>query len=161
MMLIEYDKRGKDYAIPLIYSRNGDDTFYIPENLFLIGTMNTADRSIVIVDYALRRRFLFVSLKPEFGKKFRKHLISQGVDGKIVNQIINKMDELNKNICSDGKNLGEGFEIGHSFFCPTEDFKDSEEWYNRVINMEIRPLLHEYWFDNIDKADGQVKSLLF
>src|SRR6185437_14748417 len=76
MMLIEPDKRGKEHAIPLAYCQDGEDKFYIPENMYLIGMMNTADRSLAMVDYALRRRFRFVSLRPEFSSKtFREFLI--------------------------------------------------------------------------------------
>ena len=159
LMLIECDKRGQEFCIPLTYSGNLDHTFCVPENVYLIGTMNTADRSITIVDYALRRRFLFCGLKPEFNEKFITYLVEKNVDRSITNQIISKITELNKVITSDSKNLGPGFEIGHSYFCPLEDVADSKEWYNRIINLEIKPLLTEYWFDNPDKAEAQIQEL--
>lgn len=159
MMLIESDKRGKDFAIPLAYAENTDDKFYIPENLYLIGTMNTADRSITIVDYALRRRFLFFSLKPEFGTKFSNHISSLGVDQKVINEIVNRISKLNKEIAEDDKNLGPGFEIGHSYFCPLKQVQNSKEWYNMVIDLEIKPLLKEYWFDDLEKAEDQASIL--
>ena len=59
MMQIEADKRKKQYAIKLTYSNEDDERFFVPENVYLIGCMNTADRSLAIVDYALRRRFRF------------------------------------------------------------------------------------------------------
>jgi 5-methylcytosine-specific restriction protein B len=160
MMLIEADKRGETFAIPLIYSENAAERFYIPENVYLIGTMNTADRSITIVDYALRRRFLFFALKPEFGDKFRLHLKSLNFESSAIEDIIVRISKLNEVISKDDKNLGPGFEIGHSFFCPLEAPKDPIEWYNRVIDLEIRPLLNEYWFDDPEKAQTQA-NLLF
>ena len=81
MMLMEGDKRGSDYALQLAYSESPDDTFFIPENLHIIGTMNTADRSLALVDYALRRRFAFITLKPEFSSsKFTKLLLDKGAN---------------------------------------------------------------------------------
>ncbi len=159
LMLIECDKRGKEFSIPLTYSGDSDHAFCVPDNVYLIGTMNTADRSITIVDYALRRRFLFCSLRPEFNKKFIDYLVGKNVDKSIASQIISKIMELNKVIASDSKNLGPGFEIGHSYFCPLEDVVDTKEWYNRIIDLEIEPLLAEYWFDNPDKAEAQIEEL--
>lgn len=159
LMLIECDKRGEEFSIPLTYSGDSDHDFCVPDNVYLIGTMNTADRSITIVDYALRRRFLFYSLMPEFNEKFVEYLAGKNVDPSMTNQIISKITELNKVIASDSKNLGPGFEIGHSYFCPVEDVVDSKEWYNRVIDLEINPLLEEYWFDNPDKAESQIQEL--
>ena len=92
MMLIEPDKRGKEHAIPLAYSQDSDDTFYIPENLYLIGTMNTADRSLAMVDYALRRRFRFVTLAPEFTETaFKNHLSSMNVAPDLMKRIVDRM----------------------------------------------------------------------
>lgn len=159
MMLIEYDKRGLDFALPLTYNGHVDDKFYIPKNLYLIGTMNTADRSITIVDYALRRRFLFITLSPQFGAKFAAELKEKGIDSTIIDEICLRIAELNEIIAKDDKNLGPGFQIGHSYFCPTEKIADAQTWYNRVIKLEIEPLLAEYWFDNLEKATEHVKNL--
>jgi len=159
MMLIEADKRGEEFAIPLTYSKDGTERFFIPENLHLIGTMNTADRSITIVDYALRRRFAFLSLKPEFGEKFMAHLGDLGVDEDVLEQLISRVKVLNDFIAADKKNLGPGFEIGHSFFCPLETVEDSRKWYNRIISLEIKPQLLEYWFDDPEKAEERVDLL--
>jgi 5-methylcytosine-specific restriction protein B len=158
-MLIEFDKRGKEFAIPLAYAEYTDDKFFIPENLHLIGTMNTADRSITIVDYALRRRFFFFSLKPEFGSKFINHINNLGVDQEVIDEIVNRISKLNKEISEDDKNLGPGFEIGHSYFCPLKQVQNSKEWYNRVIELEIKPLLKEYWFDDLEKAEDLASML--
>lgn len=158
MMLIECDKRGKEFALKLTYSKDGDK-FYVPENLYLIGTMNTADRSITIVDYALRRRFLFFSLKTELGEKFRRYLQNMNVDQDVIDTIIDRISKLNTIIAEDTKQLGPGFEIGHSYFCPSENVTDSKAWYNRVIDLEIRPLLVEYWFDDRERAEEMAAGL--
>jgi hypothetical protein len=159
MLLLESDKRGSDFAIPLTYAQQKDEKFFIPENLYLIGTMNTADRSITIVDYALRRRFTFFALKPEFGEKFKTHLSKFGVSPDVIKHIRDKIGELNHYIAADKKNLGPGFEIGHSFFCPMNSVKDPRAWYNRIIALEIKPQLLEYWFDDPEKADEMAGKL--
>src|SRR5665647_3000743 len=149
MMLIETDKRGK-YKVHLTYSEKDDAPFFVPENLYLIGTMNTADRSLSIVDYALRRRFRFITLEPKFNQRFVDLLNSQGFSPKSIDDIISKITKLNKIIKSD-KNLGEGFQIGHSFFCYPKNNKSEEEWFKDIVIYEIKPLLEEYWFDDKDK----------
>lgn len=161
-MLIEADKRGPDYAIPLTYSNGVDDTFFIPENIYLIGTMNTADRSLAMVDYALRRRFGFFKLEPAFFKeKFRTYLIRQGVQQTVVDKVIERMGQLNKQISEDHRNLGCGYCVGHSYFCPSGDPKVYDnDWYENVIHTEIEPLLTEYWFDDPDMVIKRIERLL-
>ncbi len=158
MMLIETDKRGKS-KVHLTYSEKDDAPFSVPENLYIIGTMNTADRSLAIVDYALRRRFRFISLKPKFNYKFVDLLSSQGFSNYFLHNIIAKIDSLNQKIQSD-KNLGEGFQIGHSFFCTNKMNKPENEWFKDIIKYEIAPLLEEYWFDDIEKSQDEIKLLL-
>ncbi|MFC2131329.1 AAA family ATPase [Bacteroidota bacterium] len=161
MMLIEKDKRGKEFAIPLTYSKNEDERFYLPENLYFIGTMNTADRSLAMVDYALRRRFGFITLEPAFSKpKFKKHLSECKVPNELITMIIDRMNALNENISKDNKNLGEGYRIGHSYFCPEKGITPDRKWYEGVIFSEIEPLLREYWFDNKEKVKDEIKKLL-
>ena len=159
MMLIEAEKRGKDWAMPLTYSK--DEDFYIPKNLYIIGTMNTADRSLAMVDYALRRRFAFINLKPHFGDRFTTHLLNQGISSELSNSISKKLINLNEKIEQDN-NLGKGFLIGHSYFCLSEkvekDFLE-KDWFQSIINLEIQPLLEEYWFDKEDKAKKEAKKL--
>ena len=161
MMLIEADKRTPEYAVPLTYSPDGE-AFHVPENLFLIGMMNTADRSLAMVDYALRRRFAFVRLTPAFGTdQFSDFLLKAGVEEDLVNRIVNRLSELNGKIREDRKNLGPGFEIGHSFFCPGDkDGQLDESWYRTVVHREIEPLLREYWFDRPEYVDERVRDLL-
>ena len=160
MMLIERDKRGPKYAIPLTYSdrERGDEDFFVPDNVYLLGLMNTADRSLAVVDYALRRRFAFVSLLPKVSHpKFRAHVLSRGVPEAIINRIIDRVETLNAAIRGD-RRLGPGFEIGHSFFCdPAGEFDD---WYRAVVNSELAPLLREYWFDDSSTAEGEIRKLL-
>ena len=158
MMLIEHDKRGDKFAIPLTYSRLGDPKFYIPENLYMIGTMNTADRSLAIVDYALRRRFSFISLEPEFNEKFGSFLTEMGAKGVLVETIQEKLRSLNKTIEQDN-DLGWGYQVGHSYFCNRGDGIPDQKWFNMIVENEIKPLLHEYWFDDPDKANNLVSSL--
>jgi len=160
MMLIEPDKR-ETYAIPLTYSKNLEESFTVPANLYLIGTMNTADRSLAMVDYALRRRFCFVDLAPAFGSaKFSKFLSERGVPSDLVAKIKKRLENINTIIADDSKNLGSGFCIGHSYFCDTNsDVEFDINWYNRIVDFEIGPLLSEYWFDNPEKANQQIEAL--
>lgn len=162
MMLIECDKRGKEYEIPLTYAQNEEDKFYIPSNLYLIGMMNTADRSLAMVDYALRRRFAFTSIKPAFSTdSFKNYLLDKGIEESLVNKIIMKFGKLNEKISNDSKNLGKGYRIGHSCFCNTPNAGESQvNWYHRIILSEIKPLLYEYWFDSEETAEEEIKNLL-
>ena len=160
MMLIEHDKRDKKYAIKLTYAEDENDTFYIPANLYIIGTMNTADRSLAIVDYALRRRFAFVTLLPIFNDEFCSFLSSQGLGQNLIKHILKSIQTVNHHIKSD-INLGVGFQIGHSYFCSYVNALDEKRWYNEVILFEIRPLLEEIWFDNPDKVVQLLNEIKF
>jgi 5-methylcytosine-specific restriction protein B len=160
-MLIEADKRGPDYAMPLTYAQGLDDTFYIPDNIYIIGTMNTADRSLAMVDYALRRRFCFINLAPAFkNQKFRDFLVNAKVEAEIIDKIIDRMGQLNQRIAEDQKNLGRGYCVGHSYFCTSDNNQVyGSNWYENVIRTEIEPLLEEYWFDDPDKFQKRVDQL--
>lgn len=161
MLLIESDKRGKSFAIPLTYTHEEAEAFYVPENLYLIGLMNTADRSLAMVDYALRRRFVFFDLEPQFRSEgFQLLLAGFGISNKTIRRIVDRMTMLNNLICDDHKNLGQGFTIGHSFFCPSKRIDHEEAWYRSVITNEIRPLIVEYYFDDRDKSESLISSLL-
>lgn len=162
LMLIESDKRGPEFSIPLTYAQTMEDKFFIPENLHIIGTMNTADRSLALVDYALRRRFSFIELEPKFeSPQFRQYLESFGVEPHLITKIVDRMTQLNEKIAEDAKDLGPGYRIGHSYFCPT-DSKSSydDEWYTMIIRSEIKPLLQEYWFDDPQKVNNHIDHLL-
>jgi len=153
LMLIECDKRGE--KIPLMYS---DKDFSVPENLYIIGMMNTADRSLAMIDYALRRRFCFFELEPAFETNaFKQYLLDQGLDNSLITKIIKKLSYLNTEIACD-PNLGKGFRIGHSYFCNCENI--SNGWYEMIIKYEIAPLLEEYWFDDPETAENHINELL-
>jgi len=159
-MLLEVDKRGRDHEMPLAYSRNTNERFYIPENVYVLGMMNTADRSLAMVDYALRRRFRFVNLEPEFeSAEFRRQLEDAGGSDRLVSKIVSRMTDLNKLIGEDLKNLGPGFRLGHSYFCSRPGLTPDDEWYRRVIESEIVPMLEEYWFDQPKKV-ADTRSML-
>lgn len=162
MMLIEPDKRRPEWAMPLTYSEPGETKFYVPDNLYLIGMMNTADRSLALVDYALRRRFAFVDIEPAFDTDmFRDYLSSHGVDANLVESIVERFTTLNEQIASDTANLGPGFRIGHSYFCDfPKEGKPDRSWYEQVVRGDIEPMLREYYFDNPGKAQQQVDKLL-
>lgn len=162
MMLIEADKRGPRWQMPLTYSQDLNEQFYVPENVHLIGLMNTADRSLSMVDYALRRRFAFVNLEPEFSSEgFTRHLTELGASEGMISKVIAKMNSLNERIGSDTANLGKGFCIGHSFFCskPANGTFDDEH-FAQVVEFEIVPLLHEYWFDDPKTIESIKAELL-
>jgi len=161
-MLVEADKRGPSFAIPLTYARSGEETFFVPDNVYILGMMNTADRSLALVDYALRRRFAFLDLRPAFHTpEFQSYLEDSGVDTELVALIVARMARLNEQVRAQKTHLGPGFEIGHSFFCPqgTEENLDIE-WYRSVIRTEVAPLVREYWFDDPDTANDLIARLL-
>ena len=162
LMLIEADKRGAEFAVPLTYGESVSDTFYIPSNLHLIGTMNTADRSLAMVDYALRRRFSFIELEPQFkSPRFRQFLLTSGVNEDLIDRIVTRMESLNETIADDTKNLGPGYRIGHSFFCPAKNNHTYDDnWYQMIIKSEVEPLLKEYWFDDPKRVADHVGKLL-
>ncbi len=162
MMLIEAEKRGAEWAIPLTYASSEDPKFFVPQNVYLLGMMNTADRSIAIVDYALRRRFAFIDIAPAFKHVgFADYLRAHKADEKLIQQIIFRMVEVNDKI-EDDKDLGFGFSIGHSFFCSFPNGTRLDEgWYRRVVSTEIGPLIREYWFDKSkDEQDDIIARLL-
>lgn len=158
MLLVEADKRGQENAMPLTYGSMQDNKFFIPENVFIIGTMNTADRSLAVVDYALRRRFAFVDINPSFNQNFINTLKNNNVDEGIIQKIIDRISSLNRTLVND-ESLGEGFQIGHSYFCNFGDHDGDEGWYQSIIDYEIGPLLKEYWFDNSEKALKMIDQL--
>lgn len=158
MMLIEADKRAEKFALKLTYAEDEEDRFYVPENLYIIGTMNTADRSLAIVDYALRRRFAFINLQPDYGANFQSFLLDNGLSKAMVNHISLMVPKVNDKIKSDS-NLGEGFQIGHSYFCNFNKEQNEENWWQEIIDFELKPLLEEIWFDDMDNVSEILKIL--
>ncbi|PKM57649.1 MAG: restriction endonuclease [Firmicutes bacterium HGW-Firmicutes-3] len=142
LMLIERDYRGSKATL----AYNGL-AFTVPENLYIIGMMNTADRSLAMIDYALRRRFSFFEMEPGFESdgyiKYQNNLKNE-----TFNELISKVKELNKEITFD-KSLGKGFCIGHSYFCGKDACSDV--WIRSVVDYDILPMLNEYWFDDTTK----------
>lgn len=144
LMLIENDKRGE--SLKLAYS---EEKFSVPDNLYIIGLMNTADRSLALIDYALRRRFSFVRIEPAFDSEKFKSAFKEKFDSNFDN-VINIIKKINEAI-EDDKTLGAGFKIGHSYFCPNlKDRKGNKNDIQDIITYEIIPLLEEYWFDDKD-----------
>lgn len=149
-MLIENDKRGIE--LQLLYS---DEKFSIPNNVYIIGMMNTADRSLALLDYALRRRFAFFEMKPGFNttgfQKYQTALANPSFD-----KLIDCIERLNSAVESDDS-LGEGFCIGHSYFCNLTEI--SEHTLSGIVEYEIIPLLKEYWFDDPVKIKNWTNDL--
>ena len=161
LSLIENDKRGPENAVKILYSEN-DINFYIPGNLYFICAMNTADRSLKMVDYALRRRFSFFEFKPEFDKpEFKNFLKDKNVNAKTIDRIVNNISKVNQQISDDNFELGDGYCIGHSYFCPKGNSSDSfgDQWYEQIIEYEIKPLINEYYFDKPDQAKELIDTL--
>ena len=153
LMLIENDYRGEKHKIRLAYN---DEYFSVPENLYIIGMMNTADRSLAMIDYALRRRFSFFDMTPGFDSVgFKKY--QENLDCEVFNKVIDAVKALNIEIAKDDS-LGKGFCIGHSYFCNRESIDNM--WLENVIEYDIAPMLREYWFDNDKKFKEETDKLL-
>ncbi len=142
LILIEKDYRGTKATL----AYNGL-SFSVPKNLYIIGMMNTADRSLAMIDYALRRRFSFFEVEPGFDSEgFIQY--QNGLNNEMLNELINKVKDLNREITLD-KSLGKGFCIGHSYFCGRDVC--TEEWLHSIVEYDILPMLREYWFDDTSK----------
>lgn len=145
-MLIESDKRGT--PVQLLYT---DEVFTVPENVYIIGMMNTADRSLAMLDYALRRRFAFFEIEPGFEiSGFINY--RQSLDNKKFDILIERVENLNRAIAAD-ESLGKGFCIGHSFFCNLTQEKIDDQTLFGIVEYELIPLLQEYWFDEPEKVE--------
>ena len=152
MMLIEKDYRGTKAT--LAYSGM---PFSVPENLYIIGMMNTADRSLAMIDYALRRRFSFFEMEPGFNSEgFQKY--QNAFANETFNTLIDQIKVLNKEISED-PSLGRGFRIGHSYFCGREESGCTTDWMRSVVEFDILPMLAEYWFDEPAKLQHWEKNL--
>lgn len=145
LMLIEKDYRGTKATL----AYNGMP-FSVPKNLYIVGMMNTADRSLAMIDYALRRRFSFFEMAPAFESKGFKEY-QHSLDNRTFNELISEIVKLNGEISRD-KSLGKGFCIGHSYFCGKTKETCTNEWMQSVVNYDILPMLSEYWFDDDTKV---------
>ena len=162
LTLMEADKRSEGEALGLSYRRSIDERVYVPENLYVIGTMNIADRSLALVDLAFRRRFAFEELQPEVGQRWIDWVHEKfGVDIQLLQDIQRKLVELNQKI-TDDRTLGRQFRIGHSYVTPPlgDDVRDGRAWFRRVVEKEIGPLLVEYWYDSPETAQQAKSDLL-
>ena len=161
LTLLEDTKRRASEAIELAYRREGESTIHIPENLYVIGTMNVADRSLAIVDFALRRRFAFIDLEPNFSRAWHAWGAKRGISEVLLTEIGKRIGELNREI-SETPSLGPQFRIGHSFVTPDtqEDVFDEAAWFTAKVETEIGPLLDEYWYDAPDRARSARSKLL-
>ena len=152
LMLIESDKRGQEYAVRLLYK---DELFYVPANVYIIGMMNTADRSLAMIDYALRRRFAFFDMEPAFNSEgFKKY--QDRLQNPKFEKLVNAINRLNEDIAKD-PSLGIGFRIGHSYLCTNEEVDDT--WLHAVVEYELLPLLNEYLFDEPTKFKAWTDEL--
>lgn len=162
LTLLEVDKRTPNEALELSYKRSDDERVFIPDNLYVIGTMNIADRSLALVDLALRRRFAFIDLEPTLGKPWHDWVQSQcGIDSEILVEIEKRLNALNNDISAD-TGLGPQFRVGHSYVTPPfgVPISDAREWFRQVVDTEIGPLLDEYWFDALEKSQKARERLL-
>jgi len=162
LTLLEVDKRTPNEALELSYKRSDGERVFIPDNLYVIGTMNIADRSLALVDLALRRRFAFIDLEPTLGKPWHDWVQSQcGIDSEILVEIEKRLIALNNEISAD-TGLGPQFRVGHSYVTPPFGIpiSDAREWFRQVVDTEIGPLLDEYWFDALEKSQKVRERLL-
>jgi len=156
LMLIEKEYRG----VKMTMAYNGL-TFSVPENLLIIGMMNTADRSLAMIDYALRRRFSFFGMRPAFyDDAFIKY--QRSLDSEALDELIEVVKRLNQDIANDAS-LGEGFCVGHSYFCGRNNENCTDEWLSEVIEYDLIPMISEYWFDDRAKVQtwtGRLRGVL-
>ena len=162
LTLLEADKRSPGEGLRLAHARRDDERIHIPPNVYVIGTMNLADRSIALVDLALRRRFAFADLAPNFGNTWQDWVHGQfGVPTDILENIRGSITSLNERIEND-HSLGPQFCIGHSYLTPSPgtDIRDPVQWFKQVVDTEIGPLLEEYWFDRTYEEAKRAREAL-
>lgn len=162
LTLLEDSKRSREEAMELTYRQDADERVYIPRNLYVIGTMNIADRSLALVDLALRRRFAFVNLEPQLNVLWKNWCEERcNVPMDVVELIEQRITALNEEIGRD-RSLGPQYRIGHSYVTPLPGatVPDGRRWFKDVVRTEIIPLLEEYWFDAPDKVTAAAGRLL-
>lgn len=152
LMLIETDKR--EESLKLLYTK---EDFSVPKNVYIIGMMNTADRSLAIIDYALRRRFAFYDVRPAFNNSMFIEM-TEKKESESLKRLISYVKLLNDDIRKDDS-LGSGFEVGHSYFCTSDDTQIDRKWIKSTVEYEIIPLINEYWFDDREKVDEWSEKL--
>ena len=160
LTLLEATKRTANDALELSYMKDGENPFWLPPNFHLIGTMNTADRSLALVDFALRRRFAFVDLAPAFTPAWEKLVQDQfpRVPATVISAARDRIERLNA-VIADDPSLGDSFRVGHSYFTPGQESTDFTEWFRGVVDTSVRPQLVEYWHGNPHRVEEAVAAL--
>lgn len=163
LSLIERDKRSARFELRLAHARAPSERFFVPPNLFLLGLMNTADRNLALVDFALRRRFAFMEIPPVFDARFVEHLAARGVHRGVAEEIGRSMTELNARVVADAT-LGRGYAIGHSYFEPPRDSLGGDEaksraWLERLAKLNLAPLFEEYWVEDAAAAREAMRTV--
>lgn len=159
LTLLENTKRSRADAMELAYRKLPGEKLHVPDNVYIIGTMNIADRSLALVDLALRRRFAFVTLESTLNEAWAQWCRDRNLPDSLIAQIQSRIAALNETIAQD-RSLGPQFRVGHSYVTPAEtDIADPHAWFVEVIETEIGPLLDEYWFDAPDRAQTAIAAL--
>lgn len=159
LTLLENTKRSRADAMELAYRKVSGERVHVPDNLYIIGTMNIADRSLALVDLALRRRFAFVTLEPLLNDAWENWCAMRGLPEDFIALVRERIMALNAEIAED-RALGPQFRVGHSFVTPTQAVKSPQDWFRDIVLTEIEPLLGEYWFDEPDRARDATARLL-
>lgn len=160
LTLIENSKRAHQHSLELIYKKDKNEKIYVPDNVYVLGTMNIADRSLAKLDLAFRRRFAFEELEPTFNDVWMK-VVSEKIEDTGLEEIQKlriKIEHLNR-VIEDDPRLGKPFCLGHSFFTPIQSSTGIQEWLNDVVDSQIKPLLLDYWPDNVSHVDAQCNTL--
>jgi 5-methylcytosine-specific restriction protein B len=161
LTLLERTKRNEEDALELIYMLEDEEAFWLPENLYIIGTMNTADRSLALVDFALRRRFAFFEIEPQLNEKWKGHLSARfrTEPRRHINEAAQRVNAMNRRIASD-RTLGPSFQIGHSYFSAEKEASEFQPWFRSVVQTSVAPQLAEYWHDDPDTVNEITGQLL-
>ncbi|WP_220446039.1 AAA family ATPase [Novosphingobium umbonatum] len=159
LTLLENTKRSRADAMELAYRKVPGERIHVPDNLYIIGTMNIADRSLALVDLALRRRFAFVTLEPLLNEAWQSWCAQRDLPVDFVELVRDRLGALNEEISED-RALGPQFKVGHSFVTPGQSVKSPHDWFREIVQTEIEPLLSEYWFDTPDRSHEAAAKLL-
>jgi 5-methylcytosine-specific restriction enzyme B len=158
LTLLESSKRQPQDALSLTYAK-AQEKVYIPDNVYLVATMNRADRSLMPLDFALKRRFAFATLTPKFNQAWVEHGLKHGLSLALLEMIQEKIQQLNQEI-AENRYLGQGLVLGHSYFTPRQKIYDEKNWYQDVIESEVLPLLEDYCADDAMQLDKWQTDLL-
>ena len=160
LMLIEAEHRGEALRLPV-----SGELLSVPKRLHIVGMMNTADRGLALIDYALRRRFAFFEMRPALDHPgFLRHV--EAVGSSRLEALVDVVRRLNQRIAED-EALGPGFQIGHSYLClpagNPENPGGMDADVTSMVRYELEPLVREYWFDNpaaMDESIHELESIL-